>query len=76
MTNTNDQNQQKVIKIPRTVTFTMILMLMALLAVLLYVTLQRYSYLGESVKQGNIATTALLLSPEISTGLANIIGIL
>jgi hypothetical protein len=37
------------------------------------VTMQKYKIIGESLKSGNYVSSVLLLSPEISTGIADIV---
>ena len=63
----NQRNDQKV---PRWLTVGMMSGVLAIILIILYLQFVRYMLVGQSLQLGNNTGTALLLSPEISMGIA------
>lgn len=74
--NQNNQNLQKKIVVPRWVTLLMFIIAVAFIFVILYLQFTRYKLVGQSLDLKDTLSTGMLLSPEISFGLVNIIGAL
>nr|QBK88534.1 MAG: hypothetical protein LCMiAC01_02110 [Mimivirus LCMiAC01] len=53
--------------------FFMILLFIVIIGAVIYFTVIRYNYIGQSVAKGDFKTTALLFSPELAASVANIL---
>jgi hypothetical protein len=60
---------------PKWMLFMVVIAFIAILALFIYITLLRYSFMGDALGKGNIKTAALLFTPELSASLANILSI-
>ena len=66
------QKQQQTVKIPTWLFIMMLCMFFILTLILLNLRFFRYGLIGKSLDRGDITSTALLLTPEITTGLARL----
>lgn len=69
----NDQKNKKVIQIPTWVASTILCIFFALILIILYLQLIRYKLVSKTIDAKDTITSALLLSPEIATGLARLL---
>jgi len=68
----NKPKHTQVIKIPSWLALSMLCVIVASLFVILYINIIRYSLIAKSIQSGDSITTALLLTPEITTGIARL----
>lgn len=66
-------NQRNVQKVPGWLTIGMMCGVLVIILIILYLQFVRYMLVGQSLQLGNNTSTALLLSPEISMGIATLL---
>lgn len=70
--NKNNQEDQKTIKLPSWLVLSLLCIFLAIIIVVLYLQFVRYALVAKSIDKGDSTTTALLLTPEITTGIARL----
>jgi len=72
--NPSDKSKRsnQIIKIPGWLIVSILCVIVAILFVVLYINVLRYSLVAKSIQSGDSITTALLLTPEITTGIARL----
>lgn len=68
--NIYDEQKKETIKIPTWLVMSLLSIFLAIAIVVLYLQFVRYALVGKSIDKGDMTSTALLLSPEITYGLA------
>ena len=66
------KKSNQIIRIPSWLIMSMLCVIVASLFVVLYINIIRYSLVAKSIQSGDSVTTALLLTPEITTGIARL----
>ena len=51
-----------------------VIAIIAIIGVVLYLNIQRYEFIGQTIGKGNLAETALLMTPELTGTIASILG--
>jgi hypothetical protein len=74
--NVTQENKDKVVVLPKWMTQGMMLLAIVLVIAVIYLQLVRYKLVGQSITAHDTSSTAMLLSPELSFGLTNIIAAL
>ena len=67
-----DDKQKETIKIPTWLVMSLLSIFLAIAIVVLYLQFIRYTLVGKSIDKGDVTSTAILLSPEITYGLARL----
>lgn len=70
--NKQHQEDQKTIKMPSWLVLSLLCIFLAIIIVVLYLQFVRYALVAKSIDKGDSTTTALLLTPEITTGIARL----
>lgn len=68
----NKQRNPQIVKIPSWLILSMLCIFIAVIMVVLYINVLRYSLVAKAMESGDSTTTALLLTPEITTGIARL----
>jgi len=68
-----DEQKKENIKVPTWLVMSLLSIFLAIAIVVLYLQFIRYALVGKSIDKGDTTSTALLLSPEITYGLAQLI---
>lgn len=68
-----DEQKKENIKVPTWLIMSLLSIFLAIAIVVLYLQFIRYALVGKSIDKGDATSTALLLSPEITFGLAQLI---
>ncbi|ARF11484.1 hypothetical protein Klosneuvirus_1_341 [Klosneuvirus KNV1] len=68
-----DEQKKENIKVPTWLVMSLLSIFLAIAIVVLYLQFIRYALVGKSIDKGDTTSTALLLSPEITFGLAQLI---
>lgn len=68
----NEQTKEST-KVPTWLIMSLLSICLAIAIVVLYLQFIRYALVGKSIDKGDITSTAMLLSPEITFGLAQLI---
>lgn len=68
--NIYDEERKETVKLPTWLVMTLLSIFLAIAIVVLYLQFVRYALVGKTIDKGDITSTALLLSPEITFGLA------
>jgi hypothetical protein len=68
-----EQNQTETYKIPGWAASAGLLIAVITLLVFLYITMFRYSLVGKAIDMGDTTSSALLLTPEIATGISTLL---
>ncbi|QKF94195.1 hypothetical protein QKU48_gp0737 [Fadolivirus algeromassiliense] len=66
------EEDQKTIKMPSWLVLSLLCIFLAIIIVVLYLQFVRYALVAKSIDKGDSTTTALLLTPEITTGIARL----
>ena len=74
--NVKQENKDNKIVLPKWATQGMMLLAIVLVIAVIYLQLVRYKLVGQSITAHDTPSTAMLLSPELSFGLTNIIAAL
>lgn len=72
MADNNENKQKQVVKLPTWLFILMLCMFFVLTLVLLNLRFFRYGLVGKALDKDDLTSTALLLSPEITSGLAQL----
>lgn len=67
-----DEQKKETIKIPTWLVMSMLSIFLAIAIVILYLQFVRYALVSKTIDKGDATSTALLLSPEITYGLARL----
>lgn len=70
----NNQDPKKKLVLPPWMTLIVFIIAVALIFVVLYLQFTRYKLVGQSIASKDTFSTGMLLSPEISFGIATVIG--
>jgi|AntRauTorckE6833_2_1112554.scaffolds.fasta_scaffold26942_2 hypothetical protein len=68
--NTYNENDKRVIRLPGWAASIMLLVMIAVIAVVLFLQFKRYEFIGASLQKGDTASAALLFTPELSTSIS------
>lgn len=69
----NKENDRKCFKVSGWIySLTMIVLILSLI-VIFYITVIRYYLVGYSIKKGDLASTSMLLSPELAISIASVL---
>ena len=68
-----DEQKKENIKVPTWLVMSLLSIFLAIAIVVLYLQFIRYALVGKSIDKCDTTSTALLLSPEITFGLAQLI---
>jgi len=71
--NIYDEQQKETIKVPTWLVMSLLSIFLAIAIVVLYLQFVRYALVGKSIDKGDVTSTAMLLSPEMAFGLAQLI---
>lgn len=68
-----DEQRKEVTKVPTWLVMSLLSIFLAIAIVVLYLQFVRYALVGKSIDKGDISSTAMLLSPEMAFGLAQLL---
>ena len=70
--NIKDQDNKKTISMPSWLILSIFCIFLAIVIVVLYLQFVRYALVAKSIEKGDATTSALLLTPEITAGIARL----
>ena len=73
MSRQKQKQNSETYKLTSKMNFFIILIFIIVIIAALYFTFLRYKWIGQSIRKGDIQTTALLFTPELSYSLASIL---
>ena len=73
MNKQEEKQEEKKITLPNWAAMLLLTIFIIIIAIVLYLQFTRYKLLGQAINKGDLTSSAMLLSPEISAGISNII---
>lgn len=70
--NKNNQEEKQTITLPSWLVLSILCIFLAIIIVVLYLQFVRYALVAKSIDKGDSTTSALLLTPEITAGIARL----
>jgi len=70
--NKNTQEEKETVTLPSWLIMSMMCIFLAIIIVVLYLQFIRYALVARAIDKGDNTSTALLLTPEISMGIARL----
>ena len=70
--NKNKQEEKQTITLPSWLILSILCILLAIIIVVLYLQFVRYALVAKSIDKGDSTVSALLLTPEITAGIARL----